>query len=285
VEKLETQLHYLFGTNWVFGEWFLLHEGFTERVRSVAEKIIAEQDNLLPAIAECERSSKIPSNGNTLKPDSFQTDIYNEILKVDETMKILDGNRKLIEHQIKTEMVGFSGISGVVSLVKKTGKPTLDTKAIQENHPNEHQACTSTIESLSDSFLWKGVPALSKIDPQLHEQIKALTPIQFHATHISTPEKKRETEVELLHKSFIELSCKIETISWEKEQLGTKLQATIGENEGIQNICSWKREKKLSQKFSTTEFKDKYPHLISDYLKPAQESVSVMISPKRPYRF
>ena len=68
----------------------------------------------------------------------------------------------------------------------------------------------------------------------------------------------------MLHASYLQLLTEQALIEWKNEFLEAELKVLCGETQGIENICTWKRENKID--FDLETFKLENPDLATSFM-------------------
>ena len=86
-----------------------------------------------------------------------------------------------------------------------------------------------------------------------------------------------------LHLEWLEIHRNIQPHELQKRYLLLRLKSLTGEYSGIENICSWKRRKKL--KVSKSDLEIHNPSLVKNYLVNSQPVLKFNLNDFRPYKF
>ena len=70
---------------------------------------------------------------------------------------------------------------------------------------------------------------------------------------------------------------------WDSDRWTARLLGLLGKDEPIEDQITWKRALKSQGSFDTERFKQEYPDLYAQYLRPESHSVAVDSHSHRPY--
>ena len=283
-EALETQLHYVFGDYWISGEWFLLDDTMVDHVVDKANKIIKEQTNLIPFMEKVDKFEGQLSNGKLKSATDEHIKTHQELKEADQKIKILGSKIEIIETEILQNMLGHSGVEGVVNLQFKTTHAKLDKTYLKKNYPNEYSSFCSLVNKWSATFSLKNLMPLAEIDSYLNDMVKQLIRPKFDASYKNYTLLKRDKKTEKQHFELIALEKERKELEWQKYQKSIQLKAEVEDYLGIDGLCTWERKATVVEEFKDKDFLKSYPALAAHQTK-AKESASVIFRPYRAYPF
>ena len=93
----------------------------------------------------------------------------------------------------------------------------------------------------------------------------------------------RNKDLIKLHSNWLDAYVELQPFKLKKKFLENKLKVLVGENQGIKDICSWKREKKKQiTKNSLLKFD---PELANKYISIGESQIRFKVNDFRPYHF
>ena len=290
VEHLETQLHHRFALHWVSGEWFEMSQEFVvDVVMPEAKKIIAEQTKFRGDFEQQAELKDRLSSGESRQPTEEERADWACWKSAREALILAKAEKQLADLALRAAIGDACGISGVVRLVEKSGKPTLDRKALEAAHS---ELCAGYLKprdpAVKGSLLCKGALSLAKLDADLADRVKTAKAAKptFTAAHVSTgvaPATRTDAH-RALHAEFVQSIGSVARADWDVECWEARLARRVGEDDAIEGLVVWKRAlKEQSPTFDQKAFKADHPDLFEQHLKPARTSVSVDILFHRPY--
>ena len=288
VEELETRLHYLYGTRWIAGEWFLLHEAELKEVIAVAKQYVKRQEKLKQSYEKLDEFEQVSSNGLLKVPDRKDLEIWRALKQNKEQLIQIEAHAKYFDLQLRLAMGNYRGIEGVISTQIKTISATFD-KAAFLAADDAHPELLSSFNELKQGGLasqWgvKQISKLQELDPELAARIKSLPKPKFDAAHLKKNALKRQAQHEEWHEQLILASAQKAQIEWDLIELETALKLRVADCDGITDLCSWTRTIKEDRfEPNLAAFKQAHPELVIRYQKPESSVVSLLIHPHRSY--
>lgn len=288
VEELETRLHYLYGTRWIAGEWFLLHEAELKEVITVAKQYVRRQEKLKQAYVKLDEFEQIPSNGLLKVPDRKDIEIWRALKRNKEQLIQVDAQAKFFDLQLRLAMGNYRGIEGVISTQIKTIAASFDKAAFlaaDNTHPNLLSAYNELKQGgLASQWGIKQISKLQELDPELAERIKSLPKPKLDAKDMKKKALKRQPQHEEWHEQLILASAQKAQIEWDLIELETELKLRVADCDGITDLCSWTRTIKEDRfEPNLAAFKQAHPDLVMRFQKPESNTVSLLIHPHRSY--
>ena len=102
-------------------------------------------------------------------------------------------------------------------------------------------------------------------------------------TVVNGPMKPRTSSAKKWHTEWLRLHSEMAALSWEINRREIEIKSLCGDAEGIEGVCTWKRENKTTPTFNRTAFKRAHPRIWSLFTKISKPSVRFKVNPMRPY--
>jgi len=256
VSRVEAQLHSRFARYRIGGEWFSFEndEELTTVIQH-AKDLARDARDLVPTLLEADRLQATKSNGQLLSSTSELEAIGRKLAEAKAKSKICD-----------TEVERISGILSAaaemgeaIPSVTKVFKPKFDQKALEADMPDLADKYLFQEKVWIPRFLIK-LKLAGDFEPEA-EFSAELSEIRNLIDGVKSPA------------DFVQLSApnlwltKLKALlNWDLEILEAQLKIACGEFEGIEGICSWKREFSDRRAFDLETFMLENPDLYLDYL-------------------
>ena len=289
VERLETHLHYENNEQWIAGEWFLLNDIEVDSVVARAELLKAQQLTQKPIIEHVLLTlDKTPSNGTIKAADAACLNLEQQLIQLKGEINVLKAKIELSKFVFYTQLGANGSIEGVLRIKYAPGKYDFDKKAFEVAHPALYKKYTLPRPNAfkhNFNYTHSSSYSLNTIDPGLHASLKALDDTTYSASQLSGT-MKRTKNLEQLHLEHLKLMKELKLKEYEQEMMEYSLKYLVGEHDGIEGICSWKRFfAPQTPEFNETEFKKAEPALYASFLTlPPKEIFSLEIEKCRPYK-
>jgi hypothetical protein len=289
VERLETQLHYEHNEKWITGEWFLLNVKEVNAVVKRAEALKAQQLTDKPLIEEVLlKIQKKVSNGIIKKASKQALELEAHILKLKGELKVLNARIDISKFEL-FQLLGANGsIEGVLRIKYSPSKLVFDEKAFEAAHPSLYEKFTlPRADTFKHTFNYSNSSScsLKVVNPSIHAIHSALGKTTFTKSQL-TGIQKRTKKMEELHADHLQFLKESKRIEYELEILEYHLQKMVGNYEGIEGICTWKRMYVPQvDAFNATAFKEKHPALYESFvIKPTAEGFAMDVEKYRAYK-
>lgn len=260
VAMVEAQLHRIYATSRVNGEWFKFEsEAELASVVDRAKTLSLEATQRVKLFEQAAALESQFSVGETISPTPESTQIANRLALQKNIVSI--GNELLSEIKAKLEIAVQAGadVSGLATTRIRNFKPKLDEKKLKEVHPDVYSRYLVDVVKFSATFRLKAkgdvvhedlVPIFSELSA-LRAQIAAVTD---HA------EISKLNEPTLMVRKILGLS------EWDAEVLTAQLQIATGTSPGIKGLCTWERANKTKQVFDAASFADENVDLAKSFM-------------------
>ena len=289
VERLETQIHYEHNDKWISGEWFLLSDEEVEAVVKRAEALKAQQVLDKPVIEEVLlKIGKKVSNGKVKKANKQALNLEKKIIKLKGELNICKAKIDISKYEFYKLLGANGSIEGVMRIKYSPSKFTFDEKAFEKKHPRLYKKFILPREdkfSHTFSLSRSSDYSLVNVDKSLDAKKKALGTTSYRATQLDDVQE-RTKKIEALHLNHLILFKELRKLEYEIEILEYKLKKLVGDYDGIEGICSWKRfYSTQDDKFNATALKEAHPKLYETFVtKLSKERFAMDVEKCRSYK-
>ena len=302
VENLETRLHHNFAEHWVRGEWFEMSEEFVENElhKAITQYIVEQEANIENHKKRVELES-VASDGTIREPVQEELDLHKKYIEVKTRSDISNAKSQIIKGQIMDELGEKGGVKGIVQLTKSISpekfseaSQKFDKKKFKEKYPDLYDKYVVKTQSKpKGNLMMKKVPALKDVNEQLRQQeLESENKCKDQKMKLYQSEHGEEQTETLkkLHLEYISLLGEIFDTDLEMERIKSRFAALLGDNEGIKDIITWKRESKSQEKLDAKIIQEKeseaYNHCIVEVPEkttPEKIKVSIKVEMCREY--
>ena len=279
VEAVETNLHYLFARNRVMGEWMQFTESELANAISKAKELAKEVRANEIDFKRAEELKNLVSNGIVLEASeeaenwNVQIQDLNVVLKTCE--EVLDEYDNYLYSAIEKGI----DISGRASVQKRSGSSRFDEKLFKEKYPDLYEKFSSISNPIKGSFRLKipknWIPDHGIIDEEQRELIISMKNL------LATSDHSMDSGFALHEKHLGVLEVK-KYVEWKVEIATTKLRVLTGEADGIDEICTWKRERKEVITLDKKAIQIQYENEYNACLVKGAETTALIVDPKKP---
>ena len=279
ISKLESTLHNSFSTKRVRDEWFITEKGnidpFVEKAKEINTSL-EEQIPLLLCNKELESKEDI---GEEKKSCSESEDLHNLLKQEELVLNDLKQKKNLIDYKLRhLGGTNLTGIDGISSFILTASSSRFDERKFIEE--NKDLAIQIGANKVSGKLTLRKMPKKVKnIELEILKESYENKRKNYESFQIM----ERDEEAEVLHLDWLDIHKKIQPHEIQRKSLLLRLHSLTGEFSGIENICSWKRRKKL--KVSKSDLETHNSSLVNNYLVKSQPVLKFNLNDFRPYNF
>ena len=277
VEAVETNLHYLFARNRVMGEWMHFTDSELQSAIEKAKDLAAEMLANIEDYTTADVLKKTISNGSKLPVTEEAEEWYVQIQDHKEVLEACDAVlEQYDDYLIQAIEKGIDG-SGRASVQTRAGAKRFDEKMFAIKYPDLYKKFSKSTKSIKGSFRVKPdkewIPDLGVIDEEQVELIASLGDLLANADH------SLETGFALHEKHLGVLEIR-KYAEWKIDIANLKLRVLPGAYEGIDEICTWKREEKETITLDKAALQSQYPDAYNDCIVQGAETTALIVEPK-----
>lgn len=277
VDRVEAQMHKIFAPKRVSGEWFDFpsEEELAEAI-SKARELAEEVSTLMPIFAAAAELYSQTSD-STVIPASPEALVLSEaIARAQGEQQICKTLSALIKSKLSAAIESDQGEVGEAAvLVTKTYQPKFMIEAFKLEHPELFEKYIRMIQA------WKPIfdPKAKKFSREQLDQdfLEQADEIERQINEVNSVEEAyRLLEPQLL---LTKLTART---TWDLEISLAKLKVLCGKHDGIEGVCSWKRQLASPKpSFDEELFVQENPELYLDYLAEAKTGTYIRLAKRK----
>ncbi len=277
VEEVETSLHYLFARNWAMGEWMSFTDDELKKAISKAKELAAAMQENIKDYKRAEELSGIASNGVILPATPVAEEHYQNYMNYKEVVKscgeVLDEYKNYLYQAIEKG----EDVAGKANIQNRLGAKKFDEKLFASKYPDLYKKFSTSSYPIKGAFR----PKLNKdwatdISSISQEQTELIISLK---DEISKADHSLETGF-LLHDKHLGVLEIREYAELESSISNTKLRVLTGEAEGIEGVCTWKREPKETVVFDKQKIQSDYPDEYNACVVQGKETKALIVNPR-----
>ncbi len=256
VEAVETNLHYLFARNRVMGEWMNFTESELAQAIAKAEELAARMPAYIEEYQKSEALQLCESNGVILQQTDESRELFAEFLNFEDIKKYCTNLEKMYKENLKSAVAKGLNVGGKAYIQHRRGAQRFDEKLFATNFPDLYKKYTTRSSITEGPFTimrpkqW--IEDLSVLD---QEQIKIIKEME-NALENQSQKESLDFGLHAKHLGVIEV---LKYAEWKVDFAKTKLKVLTGLADGIEGICSWKRETIDQISFDKEKVKQEHP--------------------------
>ena len=264
VERIETLLHRQFAQNRVVGEWFNFEDLKLEEAIRACTELAQEAAEQAPLFAEAIRLKSEYSNEVIIPATDEAREWFNRLLTAELTVKKFKEVDAKIRGAVREAIQAGESVGGVARERKKTMKEVFNQKRFKEEQAALFAKYEEIAKSFGGSFLLKRPNDLSEFESKLNDKVAPL--IQQIEVDIDRAVAGEIPKSDLGNWHLIILE-NIGMAEWEVEVAAARLRVLVGVNQGIEGICTWKRQDKVKKVFNQERFRDENFDIYKSYVE------------------
>lgn len=260
VNMVEAQLHRIFASSRVSGEWFRFDDaaGIPAAI-SKAKELALDAATRVKLFEKADALRLQPSTDVELEPTPELTDMANRLVMQKGIAKKANAlGREILDKFIYAAEAG-EDVSDVTRTTVRSFKPKLDLEALKLAMPDMFTKYQSDSTKWEARFLLKAKPSemdsdLALIDTELSRFDAKISAADAHG------------QVQTLNEVLLELVTIRGLAEWEVDLLTAQLQIATGTAAAIKGLCTWKRAETVTTVFDESTFATENPDLYKQYL-------------------
>ena len=277
VEAVETNLHYLFARNRVMGEWMHFSEVELQNAIKKAKELAAEMESSIADFQFAEILKGTKSNGVTLPATEKAEECYGTIQDMKEILDTCDKALADYDDYLYEAIKRGVNVSGRAKVQKRAGAKKFSESLFASTYPELYKKYSSVSFPVRGAFRVKPAkdwnPEIRAINEEQVELLVAFTDQLVDADH------SMDTGFGLHEKHLGVLEIK-KYAEWNVEIANVKLRVMTGDAEGIDGICTWKREEKEVVSFDKQQLEADYPEQYNACVVQGPETQALIVEPK-----
>jgi hypothetical protein len=277
VEAVETTLHYLFARNRVMGEWMSFTPTELEQAIEKAKDLANEVEINLKDFARADELKSIKSNGLLLESTDLAEKLYSEALKFKEIISRCDEVIDMYKQYLYQAIEKGVDIGNKAELQAKVGAKKFDEKLFMTSYPDLYDKYSVMSLSIKGAFRLKQSKNI-KFDNSVIE-LDRVELISDFMGRLKGADHSLETGFYLHDKHLAVLETK-KFAEWKNDIALTKLKVLIDQAEGIEGICTWKREEKEVVSLDKKKLQIDHPDEYKSCVVQGAGTEALIVNPK-----
>ena len=277
VEAIETNLHYLFARNRVMGEWMHFSDSELQNAIIKAKELAAEMEENIEDYKFAEILKDTKSNGSKIAATEEAEEWYGTIQDLKEVLEACDDALAQYDDYLYEAIERGIDVSGRAKVQTRAGAKKFDEALFAATYPELYKKYSTSIFPVRGSFRVKPAkdwnPDLSAIN---QEQVELL--VEFK-DQLLNADHSMDTGFALHEKHLGVLEIK-KYVEWKIDIANVKLRVMTGDAEGIEGICTWKREEKEVVTFDRTKLQAEHPEEYNACVVQGAETTALIVEPK-----
>lgn len=277
VEAVETNLHYLFASKRVMGEWMSFTGDELKIAIAKAKELAAQMHENIKDFEKADELKKVVSNSKMLTTSPEAEDLYAIIMNFKEVIASCTEVLEMYQDYIRVAIKKGFDVGDKANLQTRAGAKKFDPKLFESKYPALYKKYSIVTASITGAFRAKQDKNwnfdLSTLEP---EQVELLADFK---NQLKTADHTMASGFTLHSKHLGALEIK-KYAEWESLMANTKLRVLTGESEGIEGICTWKRELKETISLDKDKLKAEQPNEYNACMVQAAETEALVIHPK-----
>ena len=264
VERIETLLHRQFAQNRVVGEWFNFEELKLEEAIQACKELAQEAAEHSPLFADAARLSKEHSNDTIIPANDEAREWFDRLLLAELTVKRLKAVDTKIRDTMREAILAGESVGGVARERKKTMKEAFNQKRFKEEQAELYAKYEEINKSFGGRFLLKRPKDLSAFEEKLSDKVMPIVQEIENDIIRAVAGEIPKSNLGNWHLIILE---NIGMAEWEEEVAEARLRVLVGTNQGIEGICTWKRQDSEKKVFNQELFRDENFDMYKTYVE------------------
>jgi hypothetical protein len=277
VEAIETSLHYLFARNRVMGEWMHFSETELQDAIKKAKELAAEMEENIEDYKFAEILKVTKSNGSKLVATEEAEEWYGTIQDMKEILEVCDDALAQYDDYLYEAIERGIDVTGRAKIQNRAGAKKFDENLFSATYPELYKKYSTSVFPVRGSFRVKAAkdwnPDLSAIN---QEQVELLVDFKDQLL-IADHSMDMGFALHEKHLGVLEIKKYAE---WKSETANLKLRVMTGDAEGIEGICTWKREEKEVISFDRQTVQTNHPDEYNACVVQGVETTALIVEPK-----
>ena len=280
VSTLESLIHQRLAKYRIHGEWFNYSDEGIKPYIEIAKKINNDLESQIETNHIISQYSLIEDNAEDIEPSKEAKDIYEELLNLKAEIIKIKNIKDLANLKLKSFDKDFCrDIKGICFYEKSKPVEKFDKINFQKDYPEIFSKLAEDV--ITPSFNLKKDLKNKKNDE--FKNIEKIISLQKYDESDSSKIIERNEELVNLHSIWLDAHVALQPLELRKKILENKLKIIIGENQGIKDICNWKRKfKKQLNKSALIQYD---PILAGKYISKGHSQIRFKVNDFRPYQF
>ena len=273
VDLVEARLHKAFAQDRISGEWFeFKSDSALEEAVKKAKALVQDVDAFLPKLQEADELKWKESNKVMLSITDEYAELAQQFVVAKRQIALCEDLESRIGQLLITAQSEGRDVSKYSDVKVKPFIPSFKDDDFQGAHPELWEKYQATEKSWYQRFTPKlKISSDEDLGSEFNDTVERLSEI--------IESVRSSQDLGLLVDPNLELTNLRGLAEWDQAVSQTNLKLAIGENEGIEGLCTWTRKETISTKFDSKKFEADNPDLYRDFLTTG--SSSELLKPKK----
>jgi hypothetical protein len=277
VEAVETNLHYLFASKRVMGEWMNFTDEELQKAINKAKELAAGMQANIKDFKRAEELKNIQSNGKITLASDEAKELYTDVMNFKIVLNSCDEVLDLYKEYLYAAIEKGDDVEGKAYVQAKSGAKKFDEKIFLKNYPDLYGKYAISSNPVKGSFRLK----LDKdwefdISTIESDQVKLISDFK---EQLDSADHSLEMGFSLHDKHLGVLEIK-KFAEWESDIANTKLKVITDNSEGIEGICTWKRESKEVISLDKKKLQTEHPVEYNSCVVQGADTEALIVKPK-----
>jgi rubrerythrin len=259
------------------GEWMHFSDSELQNAIKKAKELAAEMEENIEDYKFAEILKETKSNGSKLAATEEAEEWYGTIQDLKEILETCDEALAQYDDYLYEAIERGIDVSGRAKVQTRAGAKKFDEALFASTYPELYKKYSTSIFPVRGSFRVKPAkdwnPDLSAIN---QEQVELL--VEFK-DQLLNADHSMDTGFALHEKHLGVLEIK-KYVEWKIDIANVKLRVMTGDAEGIEGICTWKREEKEVVTFDRTKLQAEHPEEYNACVLQGAETTALIVEPK-----
>jgi hypothetical protein len=277
VEAVETNLHYLFARNRVMGEWMNFTDEELQKAINKAKELAAGMQANIKDFKRAEELKNVQSNGRITLASDDAKELYADVMNFKTVLNSCDQVLDLYKEYLYAAIEKGDDVEGKAYVQAKSGAKKFDEKVFLKNYPDLYKKYAISTYPIRGSFRLK-------LDKDWEFDISTIEPDQIDLIadfkdQLDSADHSLEMGFSLHAKHLGVLEIK-KFAEWESDIANTKLKVITDDAEGIEGICTWKRELKEVISLDKKKLQAEHPVEYNSCVIQGADTEALIVKPK-----
>ena len=261
VSWAENTIHKQFGGQRIQGEWFVLDDVLLTAAIAEARALATALEPLVAVIDQAQRLRDVESDGTTIAATDeireWLRDLRSATARVDCCAKL-----RARYSDVVTALVEAGEVGAEIATTTIIEREEFDKKKFKESHPELWaRFLIEKDEGVRGRFLpsTRDLPSIQDVDPEL-----AAFEDRFIALCVEA--ESDPMRIEALKDAFLELDWRRKAADLEEAVAEARIQVACGTAESIEDVCTWRRKRSITQSFDRKAFAAAEPAIYESFL-------------------
>jgi hypothetical protein len=259
------------------GEWMSFTDAELKLAVTKAKELATQMQENIKDFEMAEKLKKVVSNSKILPASPEAEDLYATIMNFKEVLSSCNEVLAMYKEYLYKAIEKGIPVGAKANLQTRAGIKKFDPKLFESKYPALYKKYSVTTTSITGPFRPKpdknwnfDISTLEPEQVELISDFKEQLKIADHTMEIGFALHSK-------HLGVLEIEKYAE---WENQMANTKLRVLTGESEGIEGICTWKRELKETVALDKDKLKAEQQNEYNDCMVQGAETEALVIHPK-----